>query len=169
MFKCPRAWYNKNVPGEAVPQSKNETFRKAKFAVQGVSVCQWHTSCEPTEPAGETRRPLAGVGAAPQGPALDLRGGAQSEWREAELPSLPLRPTEAVFRAAKEPGQHDSAKLGNLRFPNLRRDADWPSEAWGPRRSHQPPFSEYSGIWPEGFAAQCFCRRPAALCELGNL
>ena len=24
-------------------------------AVQGVSVCQWQTSCEPTEPAGETR------------------------------------------------------------------------------------------------------------------
>ncbi len=25
---------------------------------KGVSVCQWQTSCEPTEPAGETHRPL---------------------------------------------------------------------------------------------------------------
>jgi len=52
-----------------VPFAKQ--YRPAEGAVQGVSACQWHASCEPTEPAGETRRPLVGVrGQSPCGLAL---------------------------------------------------------------------------------------------------
>ena len=48
---------------------------------------------------------LAGFGAESQGLALDLRGDAHSERREAELKASLPSPTEAPIRAAREPEQ----------------------------------------------------------------
>ncbi len=59
-------------------------------------------------------------------------------------------------------------KFGKLCFPNLRREADWPSETLGPKRS-----GRCRGLRKRELAgtlrAPRFCRRSAALCELGNV
>ena len=57
---------------------------------------------------------------------------------KAEGNSLPRRPNVAETRAAPKP-QHAARfrKLGKLRFPNLRREADGQQKRWEAKRSRQ--------------------------------
>ncbi len=93
-----------------------------------MSVCQWQTSCELTEPAGET--------SAPKVLPLTLKGRRQEIQKEAAPSSYLPSPLEAPNRAAHTPQPAARfRKLGKRCFPNFRREADALHKRWEARRS----------------------------------
>ncbi len=89
----------------------------------GVSVCQWQTSCEPTESADETRVPK--VWPLTVRAARKKEGTAQSVRRPQNV-SARQKPAPP-----NSPNSANPLTWGTERFPKSRRAADWPSETWG--------------------------------------
>ncbi len=106
-------------------------------------MCQWHTSCEPTEPAGETLAPCRGLGvserqwrssceptepagetSAPKVLPLTLEGGARNPKVAQNLTPTSQARQRQKAAPPNHPEQRKSVDLGKHSFSKSRRAAD---------------------------------------------
>ena len=132
-------------PAKRASESRNPGSR-------GVSVCQWQTSCEPTEAAAETLPPGGFLGQSPKPPeaTLTLEGGASNPKVAQNLtPSSQARQRKYFAPPPGTPHKPQPAarfrKLGKRCFPNFRREADASHPRWEAKRPRKLPLTQKAG------------------------
>ena len=147
-----RFWANVPMPdGPRQSLAPSSTQSRAKSFVHlfkggrgaGVSVCQWQTSCEPTEPAGETRAPAAlpltlkGRRAKEKGEAV--RGSTPSvrPWHQPAPPTIPSSANPLTWESAAFPS-HGELRTGLPKRGGPKRCCKMPLTARPFPQSQQP-------------------------------